>query len=545
MHVTFAWFISSISNSFGSSPFFDAPFRLNSNDFFWTNYYFFWTTFTYLPTFFFLLAALILGIKFYRSWGVYLLFTLAIFYIYIYEVFDLLLITVNTTNIGVFFWQVNTFLLNPLNKYHPFILYCGIISSIQFSYLKLFSSSFMSPGFTNLQVKKNLNLPIRRSYIIVYALFLGSWWAFQEGTWGGWWNWDPSEVFGLLFLFVHLVYIHESVSYVKLTKVYKKVLAGLILLTSIYFFIQLNFEIISHNFGVKFFYFFNNNFFFLLTLNLLLLLLLWLFIKDIHYTKLSALLTLVYPKVLEEWITVFSGLIVLTLLLLIPLSLSFVSTLQYFIHTYFGLNLLNFEFSPQKVLSTFILLLLFFFTRLGGVQSCINLPSSLFFVFSYTLTVLLYRPSLRLVPQLHIYLIIFLALTLLSKPYLITYPLLCWDTLGFSITSDCFTSKLFTYSCNLGLVETLTIFRLNSLDNFMVTWQILYESNSLSLNAYLLPISNLNLSNCYVLRPNLPILVYLIEITSTQSLLLSTPLLLVIPYFRSYFSAVNPTYTWL
>lgn len=340
---------------------------------------------------------------------------------------------------------------------------------------------------------------------------------------------------------MHLVYIHEGVSYIKLTKVYKKILAGLIFLTAIYFFIQLNFEIISHNFGVKFFYFFNNNFFFLLTLNLLLLLLLWLFIKDTHYTKLTTLLAPIQPKVSEDWITMFSGLIMVLSLFLIPLSLSFVSTLQYFIYTYFGLNLLNFEFSPQKVLSTFILLLLFFFTRLGGIRSCINLPSSLFLIFSYTLTILLYRPSLRLVPQLHIYLIVFLALTLLPKPYLITYPLLCWDTLEFSITSDCFTSKLFTYSCNLGLIETLTIFRLNTLDNFIITWQIIYESNSLSLNAYLLPISNLNLSNCYVLRPNPPTLVYLIEITSTQSLLLSTPLLLIVPYFRSYFLLVNPT----
>jgi len=433
-------------------------------------------------------------------------------------------------------------LLNPLNKYHPFILYSGIIGSVQFFLLKLFSHSFTSPGFINLQIKKNSNLPVWRSYTIICALFLGSWWAFQEGTWGGWWNWDPSEVFGLVFLFVHLVYIHEGASYHKLTKIYKKVLISIVLLSCIYLFIQLNFEIISHNFGVKFFYFFNNNFFFLSTLGLLVLVFFWIFTKDAYYTKLATLLTFsTYPEVLQGWITSFSGLLLTLSLLGIPILLSFMPTIQYFVHTYFGLNLFNFELSPQKLLTTFILLLLFFFTRLRILRSWINLLSSPLLTFSYTTSLLLCSPTLRLNSQLHVCLIIFFGLTLLPKPYLITYPLFFGDTLEFSTARWCFTSKLSTYSCNLALIETLTIFRSNSLDLFITTWQIIYESNSLSLNAYLLPISNLTLSNYYILRPNPPTLIYLIEITSTQSLLLSIPLLLLIPYFRAYFSSVNLT----
>jgi cytochrome c biogenesis factor len=45
--------------------------------------------------------------------------------------------------------------------------------------------------------------------LIIITLFMGSWWALQEGSWGGWWNWDPSEVFGLLFLLAYLYLIHN------------------------------------------------------------------------------------------------------------------------------------------------------------------------------------------------------------------------------------------------------------------------------------------------------------------------------------------------
>ena len=32
---------------------------------------------------------------------------------------------------------------------------------------------------------------------------MGGLWAYQEGSWGGWWDWDISEVFGL---FIYLVF---------------------------------------------------------------------------------------------------------------------------------------------------------------------------------------------------------------------------------------------------------------------------------------------------------------------------------------------------
>lgn len=39
---------------------------------------------------------------------------------------------------------------------------------------------------------RNANLKI--TCVLGVALLLGGWWAFQEFTWGGWWNWDSIEV---------------------------------------------------------------------------------------------------------------------------------------------------------------------------------------------------------------------------------------------------------------------------------------------------------------------------------------------------------------
>jgi cytochrome c biogenesis factor len=95
---------------------------------------------------------------------------------------------------------------------------------------------------------------------------LGSWWALQEGTWGGWWNWDSSETFGLFFFLLPFFFYHNK-SYLnfhqKNLNIFKK---STTLLLFSYFFIQLNFDLVSHNFGIKFFQFFSNNLFFYNTL---------------------------------------------------------------------------------------------------------------------------------------------------------------------------------------------------------------------------------------------------------------------------------------
>ena len=70
-------------------------------------------------------------------------------------------------------------LQNVLSTIHPIIILCGYSFYINM----LFQQS--SGNFYKLT-----NLWISMMFI---SLFLGGWWALQEFTWGGWWNWDGVE----------------------------------------------------------------------------------------------------------------------------------------------------------------------------------------------------------------------------------------------------------------------------------------------------------------------------------------------------------------
>lgn len=88
------------------------------------------------------------------------------------------------------------------------------------------------------------------------ALFLGGWWAFQEGSWGGWWNWDISEVFGLYIALQVLWLAHTAPHALNVGSGVRQIMFSGLLLFIFYFFMQLNFNLISHNFGLRSTYFF-------------------------------------------------------------------------------------------------------------------------------------------------------------------------------------------------------------------------------------------------------------------------------------------------
>jgi hypothetical protein len=83
------------------------------------------------------------------------------------------------------------------------------------------------------------------------ALYLGAWWALQEGSWGGWWNWDSSEVFGLIVLTFILFIIHFYTIYSSL--IYKNYIFfnWIILLLFFYTILQMSYTLVSHNFGLN------------------------------------------------------------------------------------------------------------------------------------------------------------------------------------------------------------------------------------------------------------------------------------------------------
>lgn len=215
--------------------------RINLNDFFLNNYFYFWTSFWYIPISF----TLIIVIFFKKNSHL----VIVILLLYIIKMIDY-------WNMNLIFYNfyknselINLLLFNSINKYHPILLYITIITQLWITttiYKLKFVKTKWVLNTTQILIlyPKTLN-----TVCVIFTLFLGSWWALQEGSWGGWWNWDPSEVVGLYIMIIIINILHKKPqNYI----FYKYIIFILfIFLIVIYIFTQLNFNLISHNFNIK------------------------------------------------------------------------------------------------------------------------------------------------------------------------------------------------------------------------------------------------------------------------------------------------------
>jgi len=225
----------------------------------WFNFY--WTSNLYLSiTFFTILLFIILTFQ-YIYISVYIL--LVLFWVFwSFENTSFTSMNIGFVILDLTNSEVNVLLLNTLNKYHPLILYFSSFTLLLLTLLTLNWSLYTRLFFSRVQMQGFYKQLIQTLLLVFIALLMGSWWALQEGTWGGWWNWDASEVLGLLVLLVTLIETHFSSTYYSFLKKNERFGILIILLGMSYFFIQLNFELTSHSFGTRFNYFFNNHLFF-------------------------------------------------------------------------------------------------------------------------------------------------------------------------------------------------------------------------------------------------------------------------------------------
>jgi hypothetical protein len=247
--------------------------RVLLNDFYINSFYYLWTSFWYIPIF--LLTILLYFFLKYiplRCYWKYYLFSTTLFLLS-GELIDYWVLNLENAITLINSNNFNNLLSNSINKYHPGLFYWTSLFTLLLwplvNYFKLSSSYNFS--WNSLRAvyltKAHLNL-----VLIVFALFLGGWWALQEGSWGGWWNWDPSEVFGMLFILSYSYVLHQSFFKKSLFKVFTNNTYFICLILLIYFFIQLNFDLVSHNFGTKVNQFIDASQFFLLSLFIILLL---------------------------------------------------------------------------------------------------------------------------------------------------------------------------------------------------------------------------------------------------------------------------------
>jgi len=258
--------------------------RNSVDDFFINNYYYFWTSFWYIPT----LMALFFVFYIYTSdFTLIFIYKLSISLLVIlwYEILDYWLMSVKEYELLICSDNINPLLLNSINKYHPLIFYYSTLLSIVFSSITLCInfSTCNRPFLTKNLIYKLPDYVIFNFLSINFTLFLGSWWALQEGSWGGWWNWDPSEVFGMVIMVFTVINIHY-ISKGSFNNTYRySFLVYFTLSILLYIFIQLNFNLVSHNFGIKSSQFVNTiQFFFLVFLFIILRILL--VIKTFNYS---------------------------------------------------------------------------------------------------------------------------------------------------------------------------------------------------------------------------------------------------------------------
>lgn len=506
----------------GSHYLFDLTTRLDFNDSFINLFNFFWTSFTYLPSFFFLIFFQALLLKQILKTNYYIIMILLIYWLYNTELFDFIVTNYQFETMNTNHNSINLLLTNSLNKYHPLIFYVSVILFFNLLFSPIFnlfcSYNYFLLNNTNNEIKINVKFILMFN---IFALFLGSWWALQEGTWGGWWNWDPSEVLGLLFSLFVLFIIHTYTNgFYDILLLFYRVNMYILITIITYLFIQLNFDLVSHNFGSKFFFFFNNNLFFL---ELLITLTLYWFCMYFK-TQLSFVENIISIKKLKftyyKPLTLqHHGLVLLTYVLIILVFNSIIPLLNYFIWTYLKINSFNFLINNTYFVFIFTILLISPFYMTAKPENYLLT----FFLglnsISYS-TILLntIKQTNNTISILHLLLVAFLIVNISSYSLTFIYWVIT-NPLDDVIGTDYSMFKLYNVTqCNSFLVETVCNFNSHIYNN-LTSWNVFYHSNSQSLNTFNLLFDNNCFYNYYNLLDNYKLLYLFIETNELNNLI--------------------------
>ena len=99
-------------------------------------------------------------------------------------------------------------LINGVLAVHPLLLlssYALLVLALISLYSSYNFTVFNSVTLSNADYKARLYLSLT---FLIFAIFLGSFWSYQEVNWGGFWSWDIIEVFSLLSLSIVAILSH-------------------------------------------------------------------------------------------------------------------------------------------------------------------------------------------------------------------------------------------------------------------------------------------------------------------------------------------------
>ena len=467
-----------------SINYYDIYSRIYLNDIYINWFYYWWTTFWYIPIF----ILVILYIRFNMYMLKFSLIGFIFSYILVYQFLELQVYwTLNIKlNIPLLYLEnINNLLTNSINKYHPLLLYWGglflILVSIYWFYKLLWAN--------NLFYLNKIILCINAKYIhyfiiLFFTLGLGGWWALQEGSWGGWWNWDASEVFGLLILLILLFNLHifNHKSYIIIW--FWLINFYVFIIFILYYFIQFNFNLISHNFDLQ-----SNNIIntfnqYLLFFLILSSIVFFYFFKNIlsliNWTFLSIFITfndIIILKNKRIWF------LFLILVLFYEIIYSLLPLWNDFLWKLLMINISNqvILFHTYNIqLCIFIFIFLWSFSYVYYTILLIN-------YFSYFNYLILFTYTLRnYIIYFHQFILLFIWLSLLSYTYLYHY----W-VLNTSLLDKVYMFKSYTFNLNNIIIEYLVYF-LQS-DFIFYFWNIIKNDTVSELVSFSYIWSNLNL----------------------------------------------------
>ena len=288
------------------------------------------------------------------------------FLIYLFFMRDLFFNQFSLREINFFFFWSNDFLTNSLNQIHPpfFFLTIGCLL-----FYLIYNERWFSENNLFFFLKQVIIYPyLILVLILIPLLFLGGWWAWQEGNWGGWWNWDPSELIALYFFFYILWKIHyiSNISFLNLINTTRR---SFIFLIFIFLFTQVNFSLLSHNFGLRYMNFFSPQFTLITALIIIFSMEYFFYFFDFF---MQSLISYQRKKQLPIYLSLYFNVFILIYLLLSFLDISFFffwSFLQWF-----SLNIFFF-FSFFNIFIFFITLYL-----LGFYSTSLNLIWGILFL---------------------------------------------------------------------------------------------------------------------------------------------------------------------
>lgn len=470
----------------GVSTLLDLSSRSNPNDSIINSFNYFWTSFTYLPTFFFTYLYIFVLLYTLNQSSTLILLIFPLFLLYNYELLDFLTVNVHWYVRDGSLSGINLLLSNNLNKYHPFIFYISVFLLVPLMCTAPLLFTRRSRFKRNTLLKLGAVLKVSILLINLLALFLGSWWALQEGTWGGWWNWDASEVLGLLVSLLSLQSIHLKQTISNLTQFTEKFLIGIWVFVFSYFFIQLNFDLVSHNFGSKFFFFFNNNLFFLEILTLVSTILLVNLVRIYFWrTQLyTILVNVASPALLSlQWFGVW----LITLLITTTAFSSFLPLLNYFLWSYFAINSFNFHIHlPLVILPFFIIFFVTFLsfdffsiTLLLSIPLCYYIPGA-----CIPLLLLPIRKSVVSIQHIGLLILLVLNCTSYNLNFVYWYPTMFYEEIPLATQASFIKQDLMF--CDMVFIDKLILHQSGVEYWNTSTWTTIYGTNAPTLNFFLL-----------------------------------------------------------